>query len=249
MGNRQHHRTVDRIAAILEAVGNSASGLTLTQLAARLDAPVSSVQKLVNGLAAVGYLDEQERHFVLGPAPHVLTVRSGRVPVRSVSHESLVELSVAAGCAALLAVQVGDNAVYVDWAGTDEPFDYALSRSLRSALPRTAAGRVLLASLPEADRRAVVAQEPDTRAGVDLLAEAAEIRARGYAVVDSGHAMETMAAVAVPVTEAGRVVAAAALAAPSEVVAARLPDLVRSLGEWSSRLTGARTSPDPASGP
>ncbi|WP_432849496.1 IclR family transcriptional regulator [Amycolatopsis sp. CA-161197] len=247
MGNRQHHRTVDRVAAILEAVANSAPGLTLTQLAARLDAPVSSVQKLVNGLAAVGYLDEQERHFVLGPAPHVLTVRSGRVPVRSVSHSALVSLSSAAGCAALLAVQVGDSAVYVDWAGTDEPFDYALSRSLRSALPRTAAGRVLLASLPEADRRAVVAQEPDTSTGVDLLAEAAEIREQGYAVVDSGHAMETMAAVAVPVTESGRVVAAVALAAPSEVVEARLPDLVRTLGEWNS--TRARTSPDPASGP
>ena len=108
-------------------------------------------------------------------------------------------------------------------------------------------GDQLAASLPEADRRAVVAQEPDTRTGVDLLAEAAEIREQGYAVVDSGHAMETMAAVAVPVTESGRVVAAVALAAPSEVVEARLPDLVRTLGEWNS--TRARTSPDPASGP
>ncbi|MDT8909805.1 IclR family transcriptional regulator C-terminal domain-containing protein [Amycolatopsis sp. PS_44_ISF1] len=226
--SRQHHRTVDRVAAILESVASSASGLTLTQLAARLDAPVSSVQKLVNGLAAVGYLDEEDRHFVLGPAPHVLTVRSGRVPARSVSPASLTGLAQASDCAALLAVQVGDSAVYVDWAGTDEPFDYALSRSLRSALPRTAAGRILLASLPEPARRAAVAHEcgPDTRAGVQLLTALSTVRAQGYALLDSGHVMETMAAVAVPVVEAGRVVAALALAAPSEVVQGRLSELV-----------------------
>ena len=229
MGNsRQHHRTVDRVASILETVANSASGLTLTQLAARLDAPVSSVQKLVNGLAAVGYLDEEDRRFVLGPAPHVLTVRSGRVPVRSIPHASLAALASASGCAALLAVQVGESAVYVDWAGTDEPFDYALSRSLRSALPHTAAGRVLLASLPEALRRAAVTHEfgPDTRAGVELLTALAVVREEGYALVDSGHVLETMAAVAVPVVESDRVVAALALSAPSAIVTGRLTELL-----------------------
>ncbi len=223
---RPRHRTVDRVAAILEAVANSASGLTLTQLAARLDAPVSSVQKLVNGLVAVGYLDEEERRFVLGPAPHVLTVRSGRIPIREVGHADLAALSEAADCAALLAVRVGDSAVYVDWAGTDEPFDFALSRTLRSGLPNTAAGRVLLAYLSERERREVVGALGDDMRAVGLLEECERIRAQGYATLDAGHVMHAMAAVAVPVLERDRVVAALALAAPAEDVTARLPDLV-----------------------
>jgi DNA-binding IclR family transcriptional regulator len=225
---RPPHRTVERIAAILEAAANSADGLTLTQLAVGLGAPVSSIQKLVNGLVAAGYLDEDEHRFVLGPAPHVLSVRSGRVPVRSVSHEDLVELSAAAGGPVLLAVRVGDNAVYVDWTGTDEPFDYALSRTLRSGLDRTAAGRVLLAHLPERDRRAVVAAilGDDTESAVALLEDLERTRARGYAVVDSDHVMRSVAAVAVPVVERGRTVAALSLAAPSDVVSARLGEYV-----------------------
>lgn len=225
---RPRHRTVDRIAAILEAAANSGSGLTLTQLAVRLEAPVSSIQKLVNGLVAAGYLDEENHRFLLGPAPHVLSMRSGRVPVRSLTHADLVALSGRSGTPALLAVRVGDNAVYVDWAGTDEPFDYALSKSLRSALPRTAAGQVLLAHLPERDRRAVVSAVlgDDTAAAVSLLADAERIRSRGYAVVSSGHVMRSVTAVAVPVAEEGRVVAALAIADHADTVSARLDEFV-----------------------
>ncbi|MEC3976493.1 IclR family transcriptional regulator [Amycolatopsis sp. H20-H5] len=230
MDNRRpRHRTVDRIAEILDAVANSAAGMTLTQLALRLEAPVSSIQKLVNGLAAAGYLDEEGHRFLLGPAPHVLTVRSGRIPVRGVVHADLESLSSAAGCPALLAIRVGDNAVYVDWAGTDEPFDYALSRRLRSPLPDTASGRVLLAHLPERDRRAVVeaALGHEPRSAVELLEEAERIRARGYAVLGSGHVMRTVTAVAVPVVEEGRVVAALALATHSDLGTERLVGLLR----------------------
>jgi DNA-binding IclR family transcriptional regulator len=231
---RLPHRTVERIAAILEAAANSSDGLTLTQLAVQLGAPVSSIQKLVNGLVAAGYLDEDGHRFALGPAPHVLAARSGRVPVRNVSHDDLVELSAAAGCAALLAVRVGDNAVYVDWARTDEPFDYALSRSLRSGLHRNAAGRVLLAHLPERDRRSVVtaALGGDTRAAVGLLEELEQVRSRGYAVVDAEHIMQTVTAVAVPVVERHRVVAALALAAHSDVVTERLAEYVELLRRY-----------------
>lgn len=228
---RPRHRTVDRVAAILENVANSADGLTLTQLAVRLDAPVSSVQKLINGLVAAGYLDEAARRFVLGPAPHVLSVRSGRVPVRTVGHGDLEALSAASGTPVLLAIRVGDNAVYVDWAGTDQPFEYALSRRLRSQLPRTAAGLVLLAHLPEGDRRAVVAGVlgDDTEAGVALLEEVDRIRESGYAVVESRHVMSTVSAVAVPVRERGRVVAAVAIAEHAESLAERLAAHVATL--------------------
>src|ERR671935_2575050 len=83
---RPRHRTVDRIAAIQETVASRPEGISLTQLARRMDAPVSSIQKLVNGLVATGYLAEVGRRFVLGPAPYVLSVRAGRPPVRTLRH-------------------------------------------------------------------------------------------------------------------------------------------------------------------
>jgi hypothetical protein len=118
--------------------------LTLTEIAVRLRAPVSSIQKLVNGLTAVGYLDEEDQHrFLLGPAPYVLSLRSRRLPIRDIRHDGLVALSQTAGLPKLLAVRVGLNAMYVDWAGTDEPFDYALAAGMRAPhIPRTEKTRV-----------------------------------------------------------------------------------------------------------
>lgn len=58
---RPRHRMIDRVAAIMELVARSGSGMTLTAVAKALDAPISSTQGLFNGLVAVGYLDERNR--------------------------------------------------------------------------------------------------------------------------------------------------------------------------------------------
>ncbi|MGO8769756.1 MAG: hypothetical protein ACLQIK_04520 [Mycobacterium sp.] len=101
---------------------------------------MSSIHKLVKGLTAVGYLDEEDQHrFALGPAPYVLSLRSRRLPIRDIRHDDLVALSQTAVLPTLLAVRVGLSAMYVDWAGTDEPFDYALAAGMRAPwteLPR-----------------------------------------------------------------------------------------------------------------
>lgn len=238
---RPHHRAVDRVAAILETVATEPQGLGLTQLALRLHAPVSSIQKLVNGLVAVGYLDEDDHRFTLGAAPYLLAVRAGRAPARVVRQADLVALSTAHACSAVLAVRLGDASVYVDWAGTDDPFNYLTVRQLRTPLPETAVGRVLLAHLPERERHEVVAahSQGDERAALGLLAELAEIRQDGFTLGDSGPMLRGVAAVAAPVRAGGAVVGAVALAGPREEIAQRLPELAGVLtgavAEWSRR--------------
>ena len=69
---------IDRVAAILELVARSGAGLTLTAVAKALNAPVSSVHGLLNGLVAVGYLDERDRIYTLGTAPYLLNGIAGR---------------------------------------------------------------------------------------------------------------------------------------------------------------------------
>lgn len=211
---RNHHRTVDRVAALLDAVAGDGSGLTLTALAGRLDAPVSSVQKLVDGLVATGYLDEHDRRYVLGPAPWVLATRAGSVPVPAIPHEALAHLSAATRLPVLLAARVGDTAVYVDWAGTDEAFDVALSARVRAPLADTAAGRVLLAWRPADERRRVALGDGADPAGSARLADTlTRIRRDGHEHGDSGPLLPGAVAVAVPLRRDGEVTGALSVAA------------------------------------
>ncbi|RZT86629.1 IclR family transcriptional regulator [Pseudonocardia sediminis] len=209
-----HHRTIDRVASLLDVVVGRPEGVTLTGLAHAVDAPVSSVQKLVDGLTAIGFLDERDRRYSLGPAPYVLALRAGLPPVQSVRHAGLAALSERLGVPVLLAVRVGDDAVYVDWAGADEAFDVAISSQVRRPLLDTAAGRVLFAHLPEAARReiALTAHPGDPAAVVGVLDGAATTRERGAETGDSGPLLPGATAVAVPVYRDGRVVAAVSAA-------------------------------------
>lgn len=238
---RPHHRAVDRIAEILEAVVTERSGLTLTQLALRLHAPVSSVQKLVNGLVAVGYLEEDGKRFRLGAAPYLLTMRSGQRLVSTVQHSDLVDLHNRTGLSAVLAVRTGDTSVYADWAGTDDPFNYLTVQQLRTPLPETAVGRVLLAYMPDRERHEIVAARyPDDPAdALALLTELSRVREAGYTLGDSGPMLRGIASVAAPVWERGAVVGAVALAGPHDPAVDQLPRfvdlLLESLRKFSRR--------------
>ncbi|QUQ66836.1 IclR family transcriptional regulator [Kutzneria sp. CA-103260] len=225
---RPHHRAVDRIAEILEAVVTERAGLTLTQLALRLHAPVSSVQKLVNGLVAVGYLEEDGKRFRLGAAPYLLAMRSGQRLVSTVNHSDLVDLFDRTGLSAVLAVRTGDTSVYADWAGTDDPFNYLTVQQLRTPLPETAVGRVLLAYMPDRERHEMVAARyPDDRAAaLALLTELSGVRETGYTLGDSGPMLRGIASVAAPVWEQGLVVGAVALAGPHDQAVEKLPEMV-----------------------
>ncbi|MEJ8280046.1 IclR family transcriptional regulator [Pseudonocardia spirodelae] len=235
---RNHHRTVDRVAGLLEAVARRPGGSTLSSLARRVGAPVSSVQKLVDGLVATGYLDERERRYTLGPAPWMLAARAGEPPVPAIPHEALDQLARHTGMPVLLAARIGDDAVYLDWAGADEAFDVALSARVRAPLPDTAAGRVLLAHLPAAERKrvALAAHEGDPGAAAALLEGCAGIRERGGERGASGALLPGAVAVAVPLRHDGRVTGALSAAArgtaplPGEVTAA----LADAAAAWST---------------
>ncbi|WP_224387937.1 IclR family transcriptional regulator [Pseudonocardia sp. ICBG1293] len=235
---RKRHRTVDRVAGLLEAAARRPDGSTLSSLARRVGAPVSSVQKLVDGLVAAGNLDERDRRYTLGPAPWMLAARAGEPPVPAIPHEALDQLARHAGLPVLLAARIGDDAVYLDWAGADEAFDVALSARVRAPLPDTAAGRVLLAHLaaPERKRVALAAHDGDPGAAAALLEACGRIRADGFERGASGALLPGATAVAVALRHDGRVTGALSAAArgvgplPGEVVDA----LADAAGAWSS---------------
>lgn len=225
------------------------------------DIPKSSAHHLLNVMHARNFVTyyEAERAWGLGVA--VFEIGSAYLrsePLQHLGRPLLVRLAAYLGETAHLAILHGTDVLYVD---KEEPSEVAtkLVTEVGVQLPAhlTAVGRAIMAELPEAQIRALYADQPlIQRTGrgpssvAELLAELAEVRGRGYAVdhemVTPGiscvgapvHAHEGLPIAAVGVTfitaqrspeQAEQVAAAVARAAER---------LSRSMG-WSPPATGA----------
>src|SRR5215472_8002530 len=208
---RPRHRMIDRVATILDLAARSRQGITLTEFARELSAPVSSIQGLVNGLAATGYLDERDRRYALGPAPFLLTRLAGRLPVTSVTHDDLASMHEATQLTAVLAIVVGSDLYYVDYASSDPRYAYLAEGFVRRSLIRTSSGWVLLAGMERRDLWTQLSALPPADADVvdRFLRELPQIQRDGL-VVAPGVSVEAEG-VSVAVTEDGQTVAAVGL--------------------------------------
>lgn len=179
----RHHRTVDRITTIVEMTGRSPRGLTLAEIATRLEAPKSSVHQLVNGLVATGYLVETDRRFVLGPAPFVLALTGNRVVARELDHALLVRLRHELGCSLAVGVRVGDALIHVDYAGDEPALEFTARSHSRRSLYASASGKIVLVNLRPRERDELLLSAPrEDEARVEtFLAELPEIRETGLA--------------------------------------------------------------------
>ena len=178
------HRTVDRVIGILETVSASPRGVTLAELAAALGAAKSSVQELTNGLLARGYLIEEDRRFHPGPGPFILAARANNLAALSIDHEFVAELSTALTSTVLVGVGVGDAIVFTDHVGQGSPsLTFGARTHARRPLYTSAAGKTLLASVPDAEMyRLLDLARPDQAGQVEqFLTELPDIRARRLA--------------------------------------------------------------------
>lgn len=192
----KHHRGVDRIVAIMEAVTRAKSGLSLTEIARILDAPVSSAQQLINGLIATGFLNESNRKFTLGPGVFALTMGADWRSVAPVSHDILENLSSDLDCSIVLGLLVGDSMIYFDEAGDDPAINYYAKTRSRRPLLVSAGGKLLLAHLPHAElqERLQSLSETSPASHIDnFLSECSQIRETGLAY---GAALDGVVAVA-----------------------------------------------------
>jgi DNA-binding IclR family transcriptional regulator len=177
----RHHRTVDRVTSIIEMVARAPHGLSLAEIATRLDAPKSSVHQLLNGLVATGYLMELGREYGLGPAPFVLTLMGNRLAAQEIHHELFLELQQHVRRSIAVGVRVGDALIYVDHAGNDPALEFTARNHSRRSLYATASGKTILANLPIEKMDELLLTAPhQERQNVDaFLAELPDIRCTG----------------------------------------------------------------------
>lgn len=238
---RARHRTVDRIAEILEFAARSHDGTTLSAIAKHLDAPVSSVQGLVNGLVATGYLDEHNRRYALGSAPYLLNRLAGRQPVSTVAHADLQTVHERCGLTTVLSIAVGSNIFYVDYCSSDPRFAYLAENYVQRSLIRTSAGWVLLAGMDQRDQWAYLRglDEGDQPVIDRFFAALPQIQETG--ICAAPNASERGDGISIAVRENGKTVAAVGIISTHEQISSRCAELSAILQD-SARVWATRES-------
>ena len=232
---------VDRVSEILEFVARS-EGVSLTEIARHIGAPVSSVQGLVNGLVATGYLDERARSYTLGAAPYFLNLLAGRGAVNRIEHSDLEQLHEKTGSTSVvLAVAVGSDVAYIDHVSTDPRTAYLAERFVRRSLIRTSTGLVLMSDWPSRDLWAYLETlgRDDQARNVRFLDLIDEIRETGMVVLPDVAEDPDLDGIAIAVRERGRVVAAVGVVGPRAELGPRRDAIVEALRAqarvWESR--------------
>jgi len=210
-------RSVDRAASLLLALGEMSGPAGVTELARRLGLHKSTASRLLATLERRGLVeqDEESGKYRLGLAVIRLAQRAERtLDVGRLALPDLERLARAAHAPAAIVVLDSDGATVS--AQADPPSVVAVPDWTGRRLPlhATAAGKVLLASLPEREVlrivraglpaltvRTIVALEP-------MLEELARVRRRGFGV-SLGELEPGLHALAAPVHDARGAVAAA----------------------------------------
>ena len=199
---------LDRTLEMLELLGASSHGLTLSELSRRLDAPKNAVFRITQTLLARGYLyrEADTMAFQLtGQFMRLAPARFGRVSLPEVSREAMTVLRDTTRETVQLGVLNGDEGVIIDQIEGLEPLRIVVDLGLRFALHNNAPGKLFLAYLPEQEREAMLSRIELTQStsrtitAVSALRDECEkIKSRGFST-DYAEADEGIHCVAAPI--------------------------------------------------
>ncbi|MFD8077467.1 IclR family transcriptional regulator [Streptomyces sp. NPDC059718] len=246
-------QTVDRALRILPLLAEGPANLE--QVATRLDVHKSTALRLLRTLHEHGMVYRQDdQRYRLGARLFALAQEAmEHLDVRGIAHPHLAALGELTGHTVHLAVYEEGEVVYIDKVESRYPVRMYSRIGKPVAITVAAVAKLLLADLPEAERRAVARglEYPrytarSTTDAAAYLAELARVREQGWASDLGGHE-ESINCVAAPIRGAdGRVVAACSLSAPNVVVSAeellKLRPQVRRTAEAIGREYSGRPS-------
>lgn len=215
--------------------------LSVSEAASASGLDRATARRCLLTLHELGYAAYDGKYFSL--TPRVLRLGMGAlaaIPLAQLVQPWLDQLSERIGQSTSVSILDETEIVYLARAARRKVMSVGLMPGSRLPAHCTSMGRVLLASLPEAEARILVERSdlsPRTPSSVtspdDVMAHVADARRLGYALVDQEVEIG-LRALAVPILSArGRVVAAlnAGVAAiqsePNELVTLYLPELLR----------------------
>ncbi|MEU5048180.1 IclR family transcriptional regulator [Streptomyces sp. NPDC021096] len=220
-------QTVDRALSILPLLAEGPANLE--QVASRLGVHKSTALRLLRTLHEHGIVHrQQDQRYRLGARLFALAQQAVEgLDVREIAHPHLVALNERCGHTVHLAVYEEDEVLYIDKVESRYPVRMYSRIGKPVAITVAAVAKVLLADLPEPERRTVAERldypaytSRSTPHAAAFLEELAAVRARGWATDFGGHE-ESINCVGAPVRGVdGRVVAACSVSAPNVVVTA-----------------------------
>jgi len=213
--SREFVQSFARGLAVIRVFDAAHPELTLSEVAARAEMTRAAARRFLHTLETLGYVRQAGRGFSL--TPRVLELGFSYLSALSlpeIAQPHLEHLSRQVDESVSAAVLDGSDIVYIARVPTRRIMSVGITIGTRFPAHATSMGRVLLASLPSAERDAALdgpLASPATGAPVDRGALAAALdraAADGYAVVD-GELEPGVRSVAAPIHGRGdRVIAA-----------------------------------------
>ncbi|MBT2409291.1 IclR family transcriptional regulator [Streptomyces sp. ISL-12] len=248
-------QTVDRALSILPLLAEGPADLG--RVADALGVHKSTALRLLRTLHEHGFVYRQsDQRYRLGSRLIALAQEAmENLDVREIAHPHLVRLNETCGHTVHLAVYEENEVLYIDKVESRYPVRMYSRIGKPVAITVAAVAKLLLADLPEGERRAVVEQldyplytSRSTPSADAFLKELAKVREQGWATDLGGHE-ESINCVAAPVRDAaGRVVAAMSVSAPNVVVTAdELLTLLPLVRRTADAISGEYSGRTPAS--
>ncbi len=191
---RQGIQVIARAAAILRALENENVGLSLGQIASRVDLPRSTVQRIVNALA-----DEQlliaatpNARVMLGPAI-VRMAANASFDFAAFVRPHIEQVSQQTGETVDLSMQRGNQMVFIDQITVSHRLSAVSAIGETFPVFSSANGKAALALLDDDEVSALVGdglyeETPNTITSIKtLLTEIAAVRAKHYAIDNEEH--------------------------------------------------------------
>ncbi|WP_421997366.1 IclR family transcriptional regulator [Reyranella sp.] len=222
-------QSLERGLDILEMIEAESGDIGVRELARRLGLSPSIVQRLVTSLAARGYIEKSREtaRYRLGPRAMILGASGERgVDYAVTARRELERLAHDYRLNGFVSVLRGGRAVYLLAVQADGPVAIKVNVGSEMPLHSTAAGKVLLASLDDADARKLVggrklaAITPQTITDpAQLVASLARVRRQGFATVAEENIPGVLSVGAPICDRSGAVVAALSVAFPKYLAA------------------------------
>lgn len=208
----EHVQSLERGLAVIRAFDRDHSRMTLSQVAARAGLNRAVARRLLLTLSSLGYVESDGREFRL--RAKMLELGYGylsSIGLPEIAEPHLRQLSLSTGESTSIAVLEDDNVVYVARVVVSRIMSLAIGVGTRLPAAATSLGRAMLAYTDEEFVRGLPlpAHTPHTLTDHDELAAVlAQVRERGWALVDQELELG-LRSVAAPLRDAsGRVVAA-----------------------------------------
>jgi DNA-binding IclR family transcriptional regulator len=237
-------KTAGRVLDLFEAFSEMQRAASLSDIARKLDIPVSSCFALLRTMENRGYIYSEKPRGGMYPTKRMFSLTNriaAHDPIANRVAPALKELLDTTGETVLFAKRSGDQVVILDVLISPQRIRYSADLGELRTLHASSLGKAILSLMPAQDRKALLARiemksltEATLTARSKLEAEIAKSAKRGW-FVNAEESVKHIFAVAVPVTINGEAYAIS-LPGPTERMKPNLKHLVERLEAARERI-------------